>query len=696
MQKQPLGDTARHRVSDAIATRHSPINDPARLAALKRTGLICSPAGRSFDRLTRLASLLLHAPVALVSLVDDKRQFFKSHVGLPEPWATRRETPLSHSFCRHVVENGGPLIINDASTHELVRDNPAVKELRIGAYAGIPLQTADGHVFGSFCVIDHQPRVWKPGEIGLLSEMAASVMTEIALETKILEHQTLLERFSQWCERMPIACFTCGPDMHIVDWNQEASHIFGHAAHTVVGRTPHELLFAQEHRVEAEKSFFAVANRAIFNREGAECTASDGRTVLTDWTFTPLLHPGGEPGGFVAMVQDVTARHRAEKERVALEGKLIQRQKLETLGMLASGMAHDLGNFLGVIAGNTELALRKTGPDHPAAEALDEIYIASQRARDLVQQNLGIVRNRPANPKLLPLQPIVEESAKLARTLLGPSVNLVATCAENIPNVLADATQVERAILNLVTNARHSLGDQPGTITIALDAVIDAPGAPAGPCARIAVRDTGKGMDAATLERIFEPFFSTKTDGEGTGLGLPIVRGIMNAHRGTVVASSEPGRGSEFSLFFPGAPDEQSASLPEPAVSSRGRGQRIWLLDDDESVVFLTTRALKSAGYEVRGFTDTDAAMLAFRANPDDFALALVDSKMPRLSGIEVAAQLRAVRPQLPIILASGSIPDELRHAATQTGIRHVLEKTNSIGELEAVVHAALHEPQPI
>ncbi len=516
MKRPTFGDPARRRVSDAISTGNSPVNDPDRLAALQRTGLLDSPTVRSFDRLTRLASLLLRTPAAYVSLVDADRQVFKSQLGLPEPWATRRETPLLNSFCRHVVEDGRPLIINDTSTHALVRDNPAIAELRIAAYVGIPLQTAEGHVLGSFCVIDRQPRIWTPGEIGVLSDLAASVMTEITLQTKMLEHQTLLDRFAHWCERLPIACFTCGPDMRIIEWNPEAFRIFGHAAHTVVGRTPHELLFPDEQRAEAEKLFIAAANCATLQREGVASIAGDGRTVLTDWTFTPLVLPGGEPGGFTAMVQDVTARHRAEKELVALDSDRIQMQQLETPGTLSGGMAREFGSILGPIRGNADL-----------------------------------VHDRPAERGVLALRPIIEETARLLRATLPPNLNVVAISTADVPNVLADKAQVEQAILNLVTSAWQSLQGQPGSITIALDAVTDAPGAPAGTCARIVVRDAGKGADAATLARIFEPPFTTEPGSAGTGASLSLVHRIMQNHEGAIHASRQPGEGAAITLYFP-------------------------------------------------------------------------------------------------------------------------------------------------
>ena len=571
----PEGGVHMNAASGAPQPDPSPMNPDAPLfdatgrPARRSAGPPDSPAPPSFDRLTRLAAQLLRVPVALVSLVDDQRPFCPGPTGPGDgpgkPWAT----PPSHYLCRHVVETGEPLLINDARNHALVRDNPALAAMKFAAYAGLPLKTDEGHTLGCFCVIDHQPRVWQPGEIGLLSELAACVMTEIAL-------------------------------------------------------------------------------------------------------------------------------HQAGQERAALESQLRQKQKLEALGTLAAGLAHEFNNLLGAILGNAVLARQDVGP-HPAAlESLEEISKAGRRARALVQQVLGFVRHEPVARRLVPLRPIVEESAGLLRATLPREVELVVTCANDAPPVLADATQVGQVILNLVTNAWHALENQPGRITLALDATTvdaaspSAPGLPAGHYARITVSDAGRGMEPATLARIFEPFFTTKPVGEGTGLGLSIVQDIMQAHQGVVRATSRPGQGTVFTLHFPAATGEPVATPPPPAEPARGRGESIWFLDDDENIVLLATRTLNRLGYQVSGFTDSDAALRAFEATPDAFAVAVTDSNMPGPSGIKIAARLRALRPELPVILTTGYITEPFRKEVQRAGIRHLIYKPNTSEELGAAIHAVL------
>src|SRR5919202_2761182 len=175
----------------------APLHDPARLAALRQSALLDSPTEAAFDRLTRLATRMLHVPVALVSLVDQNRQFFMSCIGLPDPWASQRETPLSHSFCQYTVASRAPLIIEDARAHPLVRDNLAIPDLKVVAYAGIPLITSDGHVLGSFCAIDSEPREWTEDDIEFLQELAGSVMTEIELRNEIRERKQAEEALRQ-------------------------------------------------------------------------------------------------------------------------------------------------------------------------------------------------------------------------------------------------------------------------------------------------------------------------------------------------------------------------------------------------------------------------------------------------------------------------------------------------------------------
>jgi PAS domain S-box-containing protein len=274
---------------------------------------------------------------------------------------------------------------------------------------------------------------------------------------------------------------------------------------------------------------------------------------------------------FTIILRDITERVRSEETHAQLEAQLRLAQKMEALGTLAGGVAHDFNNILAAIMGNVELASQDVGPSHPAGESLEEIRKASRRAKDLVQRILAFGRQHPQPQGVIALGPVVEEAVKLLRASLPAGVELTATCEADTPTVLADATQIEQVLLNLGSNAWQALEGPVRRIDIGLDGItVDAAADDArahlrpGRFARLTVADTGSGMDAATLERIFEPFFTTKPIGQGTGLGLSVVHGIVKAHGGTINVKSQPGVGTTFTLYFPGAVVQRLAGEPPP------------------------------------------------------------------------------------------------------------------------------------
>jgi nitrogen fixation negative regulator NifL len=275
---------------------------------------------------------------------------------------------------------------------------------------------------------------------------------------------------------------------------------------------------------------------------------------------------------FTIILRDITERVRSEEARAQLEAQLNQAHKLDALGTLAGGIAHDFNNILGTIIGNTELARRDVGPSHPAMESIEEIRKASHRAKDLVQRILAFGRQHQQPQSVIPLRPVVEEALALLRATLPAGVELVTTLDADAPTMLADPTQIHQVLINLCTNAWHAMEGHAGRIDIRLDGItLDDEAARAdanlrpGHFARLSVTDTGTGMDAATLKRIFEPFFTTKPVGQGNGLGLSVVYGIVKAHGGTITVTSQPGRGTTFSL---------SLSRRESTGSERRVGRR--------------------------------------------------------------------------------------------------------------------------
>lgn len=394
------------------------------------------------------------------------------------------------------------------------------------------------------------------------------------------------------------------------------------------------------------------------------------------------------------------AAHReAEAELRRQEAQLGEAQKMESLGTLAGGIAHDFNNILGAILGNVELARGGLGVEHPVQAMLGEIQKAGLRARDLVRQILTFSRRQPQQLRNLALRPIVDETYGLLRVTLPAGVELALSLSDEPLHVDGDATQLQQVLMNLCTNAWHALGGETGRIVVGLEATqLDAAtarslsGLVAGSYAHLWVSDTGTGMDTATRERIFEPFFTTKPTGQGTGLGLSVVHGIVVAHQGSIAVDSAPGHGSTFHVYLPAVSAQQSAPTGERVspASSLGHGERVIYLDDDETVTLVVVRLLERAGYRCSGFNDAAAALATVRDSADPVDLFVTDYNMPSRSGLDVAREIASIRPDLPVVISSGLITDELREQAKAAGVSAMLAKEDMFRDLTALVGQVL------
>lgn len=401
-------------------------------------------------------------------------------------------------------------------------------------------------------------------------------------------------------------------------------------------------------------------------------------------------------------------RRRDEASSAALEAQVREAQKLTAVGTLAGGIAHDFNNILATILGNTALARSDVGTNPDAAlESLEEIQKAATRARDLVQQILSFSRRSPTEKKPIELASVVEESARLLRATLPGRLNLRVNCATGGVMVMADQTQILQVLINLATNAMQAMREGPGCINMVLDILtFDAVPVSIRPqlhalhashpenVARLVVSDDGPGMDAATLERLFEPFFTTKPPGEGTGLGLSVVHGIVQTHGGAIEVQSALGKGTTFTIYLPvakwtgEAPNATGAAYAAASVISGGRNERrhILYLDDDEALVSLMKRLLERRGYRVSSFVSQEEALAALRAAPDAFHVVVTDYNMPGMSGLDVARAVRTIRADLPVAVASGFVDEALRENADQAGVREVIFKADDLEAFCAAV----------
>ncbi len=443
----------------------------------------------------------------------------------------------------------------------------------------------------------------------------------------------------------------------------------------------------------------AQASGPLLSEDMFNSPAGEPRVAAA--AITAVKDAAGNVDCFVVQGTDITDRKEAEQHRQQLESQLRETHKMQAIGTLAGGIAHDFNNILGAILGNLALAQAELGADHAVQARLGQIRKASSRARSLVQQILAFSRRQPHELVLQPLQPVLEETIDMLRTTLPASVALVLRVSDEPLWVNADATQMQQVIMNLCTNAWHALPDSRGRIEVGLARAERPPppytelDAPHPDWIHLWVRDNGCGMDEATLARVFEPFFTTYARGEGTGLGLSVVHGIVAEHGGVITAESASGRGSTFHVVLPIATGTDNTPLPPDEVADelRGTGQHVLYVDDDEMMVVMVQGLLQRAGYRITVCADAAGAIAVLRAQPAAFDIVVTDYNMPRGSGLDVARAAQQIRPGLPIVVSSGYLSEELRLAAGQLGVRQLLQKENTVEELGGVLRRVLALP---
>ena len=430
-----------------------------------------------------------------------------------------------------------------------------------------------------------------------------------------------------------------------------------------------------------------------------ELLAPGGRLRWHKWQVRAVGPVGGPAGGYQAVGLDVTDRRRAEDERRAVEEQMFHAQKLESLGVMAGGVAHDFNNILTGILGFAELAAEDLPPDSPARAHLTRVGESARRAAELTRHLLAYAGKGKMFPRPLDPNVAVRETAELVAVSIPKKVTLKFDLADDLSWVVADETQFRQVLMNLIINAGEAIGDRTGTVTVRTDETdvvrddLDLLGSTVrgglapGRYVRVRVADTGCGMDEATLAKIFEPFFTTKFTGRG--LGLAAVQGIARAHHGFVRVVSEPGRGSEFTVLLPATDPPVPADVPDSSTRDRepAAGRRVALvIDDEDAVRSATGKMLGMLGWDVLEAEDGRAGLALFRAHYDAIAVVVLDLSMPEMDGRETLAALRQVRPEVPVVLSTGYTPD----AAPVVANTRVLLKPFRFADLKRAVNRVL------
>ncbi|MFQ6113749.1 MAG: ATP-binding protein, partial [bacterium] len=397
---------------------------------------------------------------------------------------------------------------------------------------------------------------------------------------------------------------------------------------------------------------------------------------------------------------DITERKRAEEEKSKLEARLRQAQKMEALGTLAGGIAHDFNNLLWVIMGNTEMSLRKLPEDSPVRTKQQEILTASKRAQKLIEQILTFSRHQEQERRPVQIHLIVKEVLRLLEATLPPTIEIRQNIDEECGSVVADPTRIHQMIMNLCTNAYQAMGENGGLLEVSLGVfkvnartIKSSPELQKGSYVELTISDTGCGMDKATMERIFDPFFTTKEVGQGTGLGLATVHGIVTSLGGAIRVYSEAGKGSTFRVFLPRSDRSVSEEPTSQAESPEFKGkEHILVVDDEKQVTAMVRDMLEALGYDITAQTSGVEALEQFRAQPDKFDLVITDQTMPEMTGIELAEQVVHLRPDIPVILVTGFSKMVTEEKIKNRGIREYLKKPIDLNDLESVVRRVLED----
>jgi PAS domain S-box-containing protein len=424
--------------------------------------------------------------------------------------------------------------------------------------------------------------------------------------------------------------------------------------------------------------------------------AKSGRELCVLINSKIIYGADGKPKGATAVVHDLTEQKQAEEEKKNLEYQLQQAQKMEAIGTLAGGIAHDFNNILSVIIGYTELILMNGDVNEEVRQNLKEIFSASKHARDMVKQILAFSRQNKQERKPIQVAHIVKEAIKMLRASLPATISIQQHIEKDTGVIEADPTQIHQVLMNLCTNAAHAINEKDGVLEIHLGNVeldqkvaADIPGLKTGSYLKLSVKDSGEGIDPRAQQQIFNPYFTTKEKGKGTGLGLAVVQGIVKSNNGAVTVESEVGKGAAFHVYLPiikrklTPEDEIFTPLPMGC-------EHILLVDDEQPLVEIGKQMLERLGYSVATRTSSIEALELFKVDPNRFDLVITDIVMPNLTGDRLAKKIINIRNDIPVVLCTGYSEKFTRQNASEMGIRSFLMKPLVMKDLADTVRQAL------
>ena len=595
--------------------------------------------------------------------------------------------PENSLFQRAVAEKA-PILVHDLPDQATIKPS-GWTGYTDGSALVFPLQDEFGGIAGVISLHSKTPPPFleQDREIGtILTSYSCEALRAVRATEEI---RGSAARFRKILDTIPTGTIIVDFETHgLVYANPAAARMVGADAQAIVGKSCHDLFIMDD----SDQCPIASDERTVQGQRTLRTMEGLEIPVLVAVCRTRLENRESCIVSFI----DLSERIHAEHEKEKLETQLRQVQKMEALGTLAGGIAHDFNNILSAVLGYSELGLQDL-PDssHSLYPKLKAINNAGLRARDLVEQILAFSRMQEQMHAPVMITPIVKEAIKLLQSSLPANIRIEASIGADRP-VLSDPTQIHQVIMNLCTNAYHAMQASGGRLGISLEEMtvepLQTPGAstlPAGQYLRLAVSDTGAGIHPTLIDRIFEPYFTTKDKSKGTGLGLAVVHGIVKGHGGEIEVQSRVGEGACFSVYLPVAQNIEMQTGVQPVHLPMGN-EHVMLVDDEKDIVEIGDQMLKRLGYRVTAVIGSAAALKVFSADPLRFDLIVTDYNMPEMTGDQMATQMLAIRPQIPIIVCTGFSEVFDKQRARTMGIRRTLMKPVTMASLAKAVREEL------
>ncbi len=580
--------------------------------------------------------------------------------------------------CEKVFE-GDPVYFSEGVQAQFPK-NPTVKTLNLESYCGTPLFNSEGEIVGNLAIMDQKPLSVNAQDQSLLQVFAARAGAELERKRAQDALQASEERYRVLYDEAPLMYFTVDSNLEILSVNQFGAKMLEYEHEDLVGQSVRMVVDSEDQDIfcqEIEECFASTdqASQRVFRK-----VKKDGTRLWVRETSRSILGPN-QQRMLLLSCEDITEQKRVEVALAQSEKQLRHTQKMEAIGTLAGGIAHDFNNILGAILGYSELALTLAKHEPKLTSYLGEVLTAGNRAKELVKQILAFSRQSDQEREAVDLNKMVEEALKMVRATLPTTIAIRSTLARDSAVVFADATQMHQVIMNLCANAEFFMRKQGGelilnvsSINLTADLGREFSNLKPGMYLQLTIQDSGQGMSPQVLERIFEPFFTTKGLGEGTGLGLAVVHGIIAGHGGHISASSVVGQGTTFTVLLPRLDVVLPAQIANAVEWPQGKG-KILFVDDEDVLARWGEQVLTHLGYTVVTKTNPHEAVELFHKHPDQFDVVVTDQTMPTMSGEALAKALREIRHDIPIVLCTGFSHTMSEEKANQLGLKSFLMK---------------------